>query len=105
MILGQVDQVSSIANMERELPICELCEREVPGTTRHHLIPRTVHSNKWFKKRFTRLEMEETVDLCRDCHRQIHLFFSAKDLGREYNTIEKLRLNEKVEKFVTWLQK
>ena len=85
--------------------MCELCEREVMSTSRHHLIPRTVHSNKWFKKRFTRTQMEFTVDLCRDCHRQIHRFFSAKDLGREYNSLEKLREHEKVKNFVAWLQK
>ncbi len=31
---------------------CELCQRTPrKGTTEHHLIPRTCHRNKWFKKR------------------------------------------------------
>lgn len=91
--------------MTIENPTCELCEREVYSTSRHHLIPRTVHSNKWFKKRYSRIEMEQTVDLCRDCHRQIHRFITEKDLGREYNTLEKLREHEKVKNFVAWLRK
>lgn len=87
------------------MPTCELCERTVSTTSRHHLIPRTVHSNKWFKKRFTREEMNGTVDLCRDCHSQIHRFFSEKELGRNYNSIEKLRAEPKVQQFVKWLCK
>lgn len=86
-------------------PICALCERSVPETTRHHLIPRTLHRNKWFKKRYTRQQMEETVDLCRDCHRQIHIFFDAKTLGRTFNSVEKLRLDEKIRVFINWLNR
>ena len=84
-------------------PICELCERAVEQTTRHHLIPRTVHSNKWFKKRFSREEMEHTADLCRDCHRQVHRFFDPKKLGRELNTLDKLRANDRMQGFIKWL--
>ncbi len=35
------------------MSICELCKREVDHTTRHHLIPRTLHRNKWFKKNYS----------------------------------------------------
>lgn len=82
---------------------CELCEREVESTTRHHLIPRTVHSNKWFKKNFTRKEREQTVNLCRACHKQIHLLIPEKEMGRHFNTLDKLRANEKVAHFLNWL--
>ncbi len=84
---------------------CELCKREVEKTSRHHLIPRTMHSNKWFKKNFTREQMIETVDLCRDCHRQIHIFATEKELGRYYYTLEKLMEHEKIRNFVEWQSK
>lgn len=84
---------------------CELCEREVERTTRHHLIPRTLHKNKWFKKNFEKAQLHETVDLCRDCHKNIHRFITEKIMGREFNTIEKLRGNEAVLKFVQWLNR
>lgn len=87
------------------MPICELCEREVESTTKHHLIPRTVHRNKWFKKNYSRQEMNTTVPLCRPCHRQIHKFIPEKEMGRYFNTLEKLRANEKVLTFVNWLTK
>jgi len=86
---------------------CDLCGRVTKrGTTEHHLIPRTCHSNKWFKKQFTRQQMNETIDLCRDCHRAIHEFIpSEKDLGRHYNTVERLRANEEMAKFLIWVRR
>ena len=85
--------------------LCELCEREVSSTTRHHLIPRTVHKNKWFRKTYTKEQLHETIDLCKDCHRQIHKFISHKDLGRFYNSKTKLLTHDQVLSFVTWLRK
>jgi len=39
---------------------CELCGRE-NVLTFHHLIPVTLHKNKWFKKNYTREEMNTGV--------------------------------------------
>ncbi|MEM7231304.1 MAG: hypothetical protein AAF517_03975 [Planctomycetota bacterium] len=86
---------------------CALCQR-VPraGTTAHHLIPRTCHSNKWFKKRFTRVQMLVTVPLCRDCHKAVHRIVpEEKDLGREYHTLERLAAHPEVAKFVAYIRK
>ena len=86
---------------------CQLCGRITKrGTTEHHLIPRTCHSNKWFKKNFTREQMHTTIDVCRDCHSAIHdLEIKEKDLGRHYNTIEKLLEHPEIGKFVAWVRK
>jgi hypothetical protein len=86
---------------------CEFCRRETrAGTTEHHLIPSTLHSNKWFKKRYARQQMRETVDLCPDCHGAIHeLIPNEKELGRHYNTREKLLAHEGIGKFVAWVMK
>ncbi|MGZ7065629.1 MAG: amidohydrolase family protein, partial [Candidatus Aminicenantales bacterium] len=57
----------------------------------HHFIPRTLHSNKWFKSRYSREEMQKGVHLCKTCHSAIHnLIPKEKDLGRLYNNREKL---------------
>ena len=87
--------------------ICELCGRQIKaGTTEHHLIPRTCHSNKWFKKRFTREQMRQTVSLCRDCLRAIHdLIEDEKELGRHYNTLDSLRRHPGVARFVAWVRR
>lgn len=84
---------------------CELCGR--PGhLTFHHLIPRTCHSNKWFKKRFTREEMQSRgLNLCRQCHSYIHDEFDEKELGRELNTRDALLANDKVFRFLQWVRK
>ena len=84
---------------------CELCGRVTKrGTTEHHLIPRTCHGNRWFKKRFTRDEMRRTLDVCRECHKAIHrLIPREKDLGRRYNTPEKLLAHPVFGRFVRWV--
>ena len=84
------------------LMICELCGVE-DAHNFHHLIPRTNHSNKWFKKRFTREEMRVGMELCKSCHRAIHdLIPDEKELGRHYYTRAKLLDHPKVAGYVKW---
>lgn len=83
---------------------CELCAREV-DTTFHHLIPRALHSTRWYKKNFTPEELKSGAYLCTDCHDAVHRFIPEKVLGKDYNTIEKLLQHEKVSSFVTWVAK
>jgi hypothetical protein len=93
--------------MNANAPPCELCGRvKRGGTTEHHLIPRTCHSNKWFKKRFTRGEMRRTIDVCRSCHHAIHkLIPSEKELGRHFNKREKLLAHQQLANHVAWARK
>ena len=87
-------------------PPCRLCQRITKRGNEHHLIPRTCHSNKWFRKNFTREQMRVTVWLCLDCHSAIHRFVpSEKELGRDYNTVEKLLMHPEIAKFVQWARK
>ncbi len=81
---------------------CELCKREIILTS-HHLIPKTLHSNKWFVKNFSKEELNKTIELCKDCHGAIHKFIGEKELGRNYNTVEKLLQNEDISTFVKWI--
>lgn len=83
---------------------CELCGRQRPLTF-HHLIPRTCHSNKWFRKRFSRAEMQSRgLNLCRDCHSYLHRQFTEKELGRRLNARELLLADEAVARFVAWVR-
>ena len=86
---------------------CELCGRTTKrGTTEHHLIPRTCHSNKWFKKRFSRQQMQMTVNFCHDCHRAVHnLVPDEKQLGRNLHSLAALRAHPKLQKFIAWIRK
>lgn len=85
---------------------CELCGRVTrKGTTEHHLIPRLCHRNKWFKKRYSRADMQRTISVCRDCHTAIHRFVPReKELGRYHNTIESLLEHEEIRRFVDWVK-
>jgi hypothetical protein len=83
---------------------CELCGRGVARLTRHHLIPRTRHSNRRNKRDFDRSEVHERVAwLCRPCHDHVHAVFSEKTLEREYNTVAALRGDLEIARFVSWI--
>lgn len=84
---------------------CELCNRsENVILDEHHLIPKTLHSSKWYKKNFSKEELKNSkILVCRDCHDAIHQFIPEKELGKNYNTKEKLLGHEKVAGFVKWI--
>ncbi|MFY9221104.1 MAG: hypothetical protein WAQ98_00455 [Blastocatellia bacterium] len=90
--------------MSEEAKVCDLCKRDVPNLTRHHLIPRTRHKNKKNKKIFDRKEVRERlVLLCRPCHRNIHAHLTEKQLEYDYNTVEKLLEHPEIKKFTEWI--
>jgi hypothetical protein len=85
--------------------LCGLCGSDEAHNF-HHLIPCTLRSNKWFKKRFTREEMQRGLDLCRDCHSAVHdLIPDEKVLGRHHHTVETLLAHPEVAKYVAWKRK
>ena len=82
---------------------CELCGR-LRSLTFHHLIPRSVHRTTWFKRRWTREELNQGINVCLDCHSTIHAFIpSCKELGRRYNTREALLAHPKLSRYVAWV--
>lgn len=91
------------------MEVCEVCGADEVDSE-HHLIPRTVHKNKWFKKNYTRDELHTTIGVCKSCHRAIHNIAANKVLGREYNTLAKLKVElashiewrRKTNKLQTW---
>ena len=84
---------------------CELCGRE-NVLTFHHLIPKSQHKNKWFKKNYTREDMAKGINICKyDCHREVHNIITEKELGRSFNTLQKLLRHPKVKKYVKYIQK
>ena len=81
--------------------LCELCEVE-ESSSFHHLIPRTLHTNRWFKARYSREELSRGLRLCSGCHGMIHELIPEKQLGREFNTADKLTAHPKIGKYVAW---
>ena len=86
--------------------ICELCGRDVDSCNEHHFIPKINHSNKWFKKRYSKEELLKTITICEnDCHKEIHrLIPNEKTLGKDFNTIEKLRNHDKLKVYIEWIK-
>lgn len=82
-----------------------MCHREEMHLTFHHLIPRTLHSKKWYQKKYTKEELNHGVDICEDCHEALHDFITEKDLGKRYNTLDLLMTHPKVQKFTAWVSK
>jgi hypothetical protein len=85
---------------------CELCGRTALEVTRHHLIPRTRHTNKRNKRMFDRDEVKTRLAwLCRPCHGFIHKVLSEKELETQFNTVEALRAHPEIAKFVDWVSR
>lgn len=90
---------------EPKIGTCLLCKREEIILTFHHLIPRTLHKKKWYKKVYSNEELNNGIDICEDCHEAIHDFITEKDLGKNYNTTELLLSHPKVQNFITWVSR
>ncbi len=73
---------------------CPLCGRELaPPANRHHLLPISRGGRG-----------TQTVMLHKVCHDKIHSVLKEADLERHYDTIEKLQQQEKIARFITWVQ-
>jgi len=89
----------------QNLIFCQLCGRS-KELAEHHLIPRTLHSNKWFKKNFRKQDMRERkILICHDCHSFLHKQYTPKELGRTLNTLENLLKTPAIQKFAGWVKK
>lgn len=77
----------------KQRPVCELCEREVQSTSRHHLVPREEGGR-----------YAATAGLCQPCHSTLHLAFSNRDLATKYNTIAALQKAEPLQKYLQWVK-
>ena len=83
-------------------PVCALCQRAVPGLTRHHLIPRKLHNRPRVRKNFSRDERNTVILLCRPCHNQLHALFSESELAHNYRTLEALASHPEIARFADW---
>lgn len=72
--------------------MCPLCDRELgENKSRHHLVPRS------YKGKLV-------VVIHKICHDKIHSLFTEKELAKQYNTIEKLKQHEEIQKFINWVK-
>ncbi|KAF3887830.1 MULTISPECIES: HNH endonuclease [Nostocales] len=73
---------------------CELCDREVDKLTVHHLVPRQKKGHHGPK-----------INICSACHRQIHTLYDNTCLAQQLNSLEKLKQEPQMQKFLSWVGK
>ncbi|PPS46093.1 HNH endonuclease [Chroococcidiopsis sp. TS-821] len=78
----------------RNFSQCELCERTIEKLTVHHLIPRQKKGHHGPK-----------INICTACHKQIHTLFDNTRLAQELNSLEKLKNEPQMSKFLAWVCK
>ena len=73
---------------------CPLCERtgDFLKPSKHHLVPKS-------------RDGEVTVEICMDCHRQVHALFTLVEMEREFSTLDALKASEPMQKWIKWAAK
>jgi len=74
--------------------VCELCGRDVPELTVHHLVPRERGGTGG-----------GTAELCRACHRQVHALFDNRRIAAELGSLSALRSHPDLRRFVRWVRR
>lgn len=73
---------------------CELCGRKEAELTIHHLTPKEMGGT-----------FLPTAGLCIPCHKQIHAYYTNEELAARLHTIEDLRRDPKIAKYIKWIRK
>ena len=73
--------------------ICPICDRKIPNSQKdaHHLVPKSKGG-------------KSTQYLHRICHRQIHALYSETKLAKELNTVEAIKDQPDMQKFIEWVK-
>jgi 5-methylcytosine-specific restriction endonuclease McrA len=77
---------------------CQLCELR-PGTTEHHVVPRSLVPRKLQAK------PSEIWKLCPGCHSEIHKRMTHLELKKSYQTVAKVRSHPKIAKYLRFVGK
>lgn len=72
--------------------VCALCGRTVSRVSKHHLIPKSEGGT-------------ETVPLCAPCHKTLHSFFTNRTLATEKRSLDQLRDDPQVQRYLAWIRK
>ncbi|UII56940.1 HNH endonuclease [Cytobacillus spongiae] len=73
---------------------CELCKREEVEITVHHLTPKELGGT-----------FLPTANLCLPCHKQIHALYTNDELAIRLHTLDLLRADHKIHKYIKWIRK
>ena len=74
---------------------CELCKRTGVKLSQHHLIPRQNGGGGKGAK---------IAYFCLPCSQEVHVLFTNHQLETDYNSIDKLNKDPRIQKWVAWVQ-
>ncbi len=86
----------------RKTGTCPLCGRHC-HLSFHHLIPRKLHRRTFFRKQFSREQLNEGVMICRSCHNGIHRFYDEMTLAKQFDSLEALRRDPALQRHFEWV--
>ena len=81
---------------------CATCGRRT-RLTFHHLIPRKMHRRAYFRRNFSREELNRGIRVCRSCHTGIHRSFDEMTLAKHYASLETLLADERLARHFAWV--
>ena len=72
--------------------LCALCGRQVSTLSRHHIVPKSEGGTL-------------TVWLCSPCHKTLHSFFTNRTLAKEKHSLDALREDPDIQRYLAWVRK
>lgn len=64
-----------------------------------------MHRRTYFRKHFSKTELDAGIDICRQCHKGIHRTYDEMTLAKQYNTLDKIKDDETLSTFFAWVSK
>ena len=83
---------------------CPLCGRETKLTF-HHLIPKKMHRRTFFRKHFTKAQLNAGIYICRQCHSGIHKTYDEMTLAKQFYNQSLLQRDEVLQRHFQWVSK
>lgn len=76
---------------------CELCKRENQELTFHHLVPKKTHKKSYVQKLHSDKDLNTFgIDICKPCHKAIHIMIDHKELAMNHYTLDLLFSHQKL---------
>ncbi len=83
---------------------CPCCRRNAL-LTYHHLIPRKLHRRNRFKKNYTREQLNQGIEVCRQCHSGIHARYDEMTLCQNFSEPAAILSDPELSKFFEWVSR
>ncbi|MEM9218807.1 MAG: hypothetical protein AAGD25_31265 [Cyanobacteria bacterium P01_F01_bin.150] len=101
---NQFNQSAKSSPKRLKQGICPFCGRDT-ALTFHHLIPKKMHRRTYFRKNFSKDELNRGIDICRPCHSGIHNCYDEMTLAKQFSSPQTLINDASLKKHFQWVAK